>query len=394
VETREIDERLRRYTAAEHRIGANLQELEQHSVYQLLRTGVLTGKTAAALGKATTDDAGLWELFSLLGSALDRVRLLRGTGNRIGGDDRRAIAELLNTKSIVLDTHEIPLGERSLTTAATHDQRISIEALIARMSSLYEPIRDVVTHSETVLRGVLPRLNSAETTVTRLRKEAGALGLSTIELDRIDETIARVRDLSLTDPLAIPADVRSSFDQAIHDVAATIAAERSSHDELAHDIAAASDLLDACRELIAQANRGREEALAKVAQPRGLRQAPSIDALDGDRGLASRLEPVLASQEPWQVVRRRLDEWSKSATRFRDQLAGVAAANAQPIEKRNELRGRLAAFRAKMAATGYSEDLVLRDLSAEAHNELFTSPTDLIRAERLVTEFGKRLAST
>jgi hypothetical protein len=45
-----------------------------------------------------------------------------------------------------------------------------------------------------------------------------------------------------------------------------------------------------------------------------------------------------------------------------------------------------------MAAIGLSEDLVLRDISAEAHNELFTSPTDLVRAERLVTEFSNRLA--
>ena len=49
METREIDARLQRYTASEHRIGSNLQELEQHSVYQLLTTDVLTGETAKAL---------------------------------------------------------------------------------------------------------------------------------------------------------------------------------------------------------------------------------------------------------------------------------------------------------------------------------------------------------
>ena len=94
-----------------------------------------------------------------------------------------------------------------------------------------------------------------------------------------------------------------------------------------------------------------------------------------------------------QSTRRELDSWSVGATRLRDQLARVVASNRAPLEKRNELRGRLGAFRAKMAATGFSEDLVLRDISAEAHNELFTSPTDLVRAERLVTEFGNRLAT-
>jgi len=393
VEMPEIDTRLQRYTAAEHRIGANLQELEQHSVYQLLTTDVLTGKTARALGAVNDADPSLWQLFTLLSSALDRARTLRGTGNRVRNEVRLELAQQLGSASILIDSHDIPLGERGLTGASTRQEHLSIEALIDRMSALYEPVRNVVTHAERVLRDALPRLNSAEATVARLRADAMALGVDTVDLDRIDETIARIRDLSLTDPLSIPANARSSFDDAIRGASATIAAARASHDALAADIAGASQLLDECRDLIAQASAYRAETLRKVALPIGLRQPPSIDAIDGERGLATKLDPILASSQPWQAVRRSLDGWSTGATRLRDQLRRVAQANQAPLEKRNELRGRLSAFRAKMAATGFSEDPVLRDISAEAHNELFTSPTDLVRAERLVTEFGNRLAN-
>ncbi len=386
--------RLQRYTAAEHRIGANLQELEQHSVYQLLTTDVLTGATAKALAAVDDAEPNLWRLFTLLGTALDEARRIRGTDARINERDRLALAERLGTASVLIGTEDIPLGERGLTGASTREERLSIEALIDRMSALYEPVRDVVTHAEAVLRGVLPRLNSAEATINRLRKDALALGLDAIDLDRIDETIARVRELSLTDPLSIPPGAKQSFDQAIHAATARIAAARSSHDELATDIAAASDLLDECRDLIAQAEMQRVEALAKIAQPIGLRQPPGPAAIDGERGLANRLEPILSSTEPWHVVRAELDAWSSIARRLRDQLLRVVEANRHPLEKRDELRGRLAAFRAKMAATGHSEDLVLRDISAEAHNELFTTPTDLVRAERLVSEFGNRLATS
>lgn len=386
--------RLQRYTAAEHRIGANLQELEQHSVYQLLTTDVLTGKTAKALATMNDADPGLWALFMLLGSTLDEARRLRGTGSRIDQADRTALGELLGSESVVIDRDTVPLAERKLTSAPISEERISIEALIERMSRLYEPVRDVVTHSEAVLREVLPRLNSAEATVRRLRTDAAALGVTSVELDRIEETIARIRDLSLTDPLSIPADAKRAFDAAIQSAAAVIAAARTSHDELAADMAAASDLLDECRDLIAQAEASRAEAMSKIAQPVGLRRPPSMEAVDGDRGLANRLEPILASSAPWQTVRRDLDVWSATATGLRDQLVRVVDANRLPMRKRDELRGRLAAFRAKMAGTGNSEDLVLRDISAEAHNELFTSPTDLVRAERLVTEFGNRLAES
>ena len=392
METHEIDRRLQRYTAAEHRIGANLQELEQHSVYQLLTTDVLTGTTAKALAGVQDADPNLWELFTLLSSALEAARNLRGSGSRIDSASRQDLAHRLGTASVLIATEDIPLAERDLTAASSRQEHITIEALIDRMSSLYEPIRDVVSHAERILRDVLPRLNSAESTVNRLRAEAQQLNLDTVDLDQIDETIGRIRELSLTDPLSIPPNARSSFDDAIHDATERIAAARTSHDELASDIAAASDLLDECRDLIEQASSGRAAALVKIAQPQGLRQPPSLDAIDGPRGLDSRLQPILRSTQPWQAVRAQLDSWSATATRFRNQLQRVKQANARPLEQRDELRGRLTAFRAKMAATGFSEDLVLRDLSAEAHNELFTSPTDLVRAERLVTEFGNRLA--
>ncbi len=394
VETGEIDRRLQRYTAAEHRIGANLQELEQHSVYQLLTTDVLTGATAKALASVNDANPNLWQLFTLLGSALDAARKLRGTGARLRNEDRLELAERLGTASILIGSEDIPLGERGLTGSSLREEHISIEGLIDRMSALYEPVRDVVTHAEKVLRETLPRLNSAESTVTRLRKDAQSLGVDTVDLDRIDETIARIRDLSLTDPLSIPANARRSFDDAIHAASATIAAARASHDSLASDIASASDLLDECRDLIAQADSSRSETITKIVQPIGLRRPPSIDAIDGDRGLAAKLDPIVGSSQSWQSIRRSLDVWATTATRLRDQLKRVAEANRAPLEKRNELRGRLSAFRAKMAATGFSEDLVLRDISAEAHNELFTSPTDLVRAERLVTEFGNRLAAS
>jgi len=394
VETQEIDRRLQRYTATEHRIGANLQELEQHSVYQLLTTDVLTGTTAKAFAAFTAADPNLWELFTLFSTTLDTARRLRGTGTRLRNEDRIELGLLLQSNMVLIRSENVPLADRGLTGASTRDEKVSIETLIQRMSGLYEPVRDAVTHAEEVLRDALPRLNSAETTTAKLREQARSLGIDTLDLDRIDRTIASIRDLSLTDPLSIPKDARESFDEAIRGAANRIALARSSHDKLASDMAAASAVLDECRDLIAQAGRYRSDSIAKISQPFGLRQPPNVAAIDGPGGLAERLQPILNSAQPWQAVRNQLDIWSQGANRFRDQLQRVVDANKRPLQKREELRGRLIAFRAKMAATGYSEDLVLRDISAEAHNELFTAPTDLSRAERLVTEFGNRLAAS
>ncbi|MEE9416722.1 MAG: hypothetical protein V3V01_15665, partial [Acidimicrobiales bacterium] len=74
-----------------------------------------------------------------------------------------------------------------------------------------------------------------------------------------------------------------------------------------------------------------------------------------------------------------------------EQLVRAYAANALPLRRRDEIRGLLSAYWAKAAAVGRAEDPLLSDLHDDAHNELFTSPTDVARAEMLVSGFGGAL---
>ena len=46
-----------------------------------------------------------------------------------------------------------------------------------------------------------------------------------------------------------------------------------------------------------------------------------------------------------------------------------------------------------MSGVGRSEDAALTELSDEVHNELYTSPSDLDRAERLLAEFTAMMAT-
>lgn len=389
----EIDARLQEYTAAEHRIGANLHELEDHAVYQLLTSGVLQGRTAKALEPVGNADPTLWELFSTLNTTLDRARAIRGTKGWVGGTDLRDLVELLTTPSVVLREYSVPLAERGLTGDADREERTTVAGLIERMRSIYEPLRDTISHADRVLTGLLPRLSSADRTLAALRTDVDELGLDRTQLDSITETIERIRDLSLTDPLSIPTDVHESVTGALHDGAASVAGARASHDAIAHDLTEAADVLDRCRSLIATATSDRERALRKVVVAETLPTPPNLNAVDGPRGLAAALKPISRATGPWQKTRRELDSWLSRAERLERQLASVAARIREPLDRRDELRGRLRAFRAKMSGVGLGEDSTLSELSDEVHNELFTAPADLDRAERLLHDFSARLTS-
>ncbi len=391
MQTREIDLRLQQYTAAEHRIAANLHELDSHSVYQLLTNDDLVGQTATQLNPALNADPSLWQMYHLLESTLAEARRVRADG-RITTADREHLAQLLGGSSVALSSDPIGFANRDLTSAATTERRVSIDALINLMRSVYEPLRDGVAQADQVIRRVLPRLNAVTTSVGRTTAEALDLGVATGEAQRINRLVNDLRERCLTDPLSVSVADSVEVDQLVHRFSESVAQARASHDALIGDLAAAHALLDECRSLLNAAQRHLTDATLRVADPIGMRNPPTTAIIDGPQGLAAMLTPIATSSEPWQTIRRRLEAWSVTADRLAHQLRQVESANRQPLDRRDELRGRLSAFRAKMAGTATGTNDVLHELAAEAYNELFTAPTDLARAARLVSELGEQIA--
>ena len=65
-----------------------------------------------------------------------------------------------------------------------------------------------------------------------------------------------------------------------------------------------------------------------------------------------------------------------------------------PLAARNELRGRLDAYRAKANALGLLEEPRLCALYDQAHTSLYTAPTDLAAAIGLVEQYQQALSHT
>jgi hypothetical protein len=93
-------------------------------------------------------------------------------------------------------------------------------------------------------------------------------------------------------------------------------------------------------------------------------------------------------------MRTDIDSWFALAERLRSQLKRAVHINSAPLDSRDELRGRLAAYRAKASALGRSSERALDDLAADAHEELYTTPIDLDRAARLVQDYAAALRTS
>ena len=393
METERIDELLTRYEAAERRISANLIELEDHPTYVLLSKGTggtstLSGITAQRAEPVMASAPLLWDWFHKYGIGVAEARSVRNDG-RMNGERRTRLAEMLSGDSIVLSQAEIPMSERGLLETGEQVEMVSLEDLLTKMREAYEPIRDLVAEVDALWRDVLPRTEAATITLGRLEASVAELNVVEPSITRARRKLDHISSLLVDDPLQLTADSGAELDDLVNEAATTLAELRRGFDQLDGDLAATERQLAEVRVLRARAEKAYEEATTKITNVTDVVRVPSADAIDGPNGLAARADALRADATgSWQARRAALDTWSTRCEALRNQLQRAEDANEVPLRRRSELRGLLAAYWVKAAAVGGAEDAALTELHDQAHNELFTAPTDLAAAEGLVAAFG------
>ena len=296
--------------------------------------------------------------------------------------ERRArLVELLTGAAVLVDVTDTPLRDRDLLDPQRSETKVSIEDLLGRLRDLYEPLRDGVAAIDAVWRDVLPRLDAADVTAGELAGAVSELGTPEPTVGRLERLVVEVRKQVMDDPLGLDPDIGTELDRLAADAARHVGDLRRSHAELDSDLARTEVLVAEARSLRSRAAVALAEARAKIVQPADLAQVPSESATDE---LARRGHDLRSSDEPWQHVRAKLDAFLRLAERLVAQLTEAERRNRHPIEHRDQLRGLLSAYRAKAAAQGLIELPTVTDLTDEAHNELYTSPTNLERAAGLV----------
>ncbi len=391
LETDKIDELLARYTAAEARIAANLLELDEHPTFKILAGGGLRGATLAKVGSAMERSPDLWRWLSQLQRVLADARDIRDDG-RMNSERRARITELLTGRSILLHVDERSLAQRGLLDAGQTNVRSTIEHLLAQMREAYEPIRDGVAAVDQVWTEVVPRTDSGATTLQRLQAEADRLGLREPTLSVLDRRLSEVRSALAEDPLSLSGTFAADLETLVGDATRQMASIARGYDELDGDIAATETQLAELRVLRNRAAAAHTQSSTKIKRADNLVHTPDVAIIDGAGGLASLADAIRAdASSNWQQKRQQLDAWMAKTIALREQLTRAYDLNVAPLRKRDELRGLLAAYWAKAAALGRAEEASLSDLHDDAHNELFTSPTDLDRASMLVGTFGTAL---
>ncbi|WP_131740444.1 hypothetical protein [Actinomadura roseirufa] len=391
----EADRTLAHLRDEKERIGSALLELEAHQGYRLLQGSALEGETRRLQSTVRSRMASLWSLFDLYGGVLGAAEELRARHSRPGQAHLAELTRLLAGPSVELPAEEVPLERRTLLSAPS-GERLTLQDVVARMTPQYQEVARMVAGLDAVWSALLSRLAEAEAERNAAETLLDALGGTDPVLARLTAGLGSAAATVRSDPMALARDGRADTAR-LDELHAALVERRRALEEADRLRAGFADrlrgiavVLDLVREAEAEALAHRAEVLDKIASP-VLPDVPRPAAALTDRLAAVGAPGRMAGAEGgWHDLATRVVDLERAAD---DALARVREAGGVIrglLDRREELRGRLEAYRVKAARLGLAEDTELARIYDRARGLLWSSPCDL--RESTVTLAGYQQA--
>ncbi|MEU0024779.1 hypothetical protein [Streptomyces sp. NPDC006335] len=402
----EVDRALARLGAEHEAIETSLLALQDHAGRRLLEGADLTGVTKERWESADASITLLWAYFDAYSDALRSAREIRSRRRWSSREDLVELTELLRGESVTVAgsataTANAPTLHGS---SGKLSERFSLVTLVERMNELYATSLDMVVAADAVWSALPARIDLLSAELQRTRQLAHSVGVRPGEhpagddLERITRTLTSLREQVISDPLAFWQRAQGSsapgggkpdttaYDRearALEEVRREIDAVLTVRQDAEARLVRLRDVLSRADRTLAEARIARVEVLAKIAAtevpvvsgpPTVLQEQLATAAEYRRHAQWNRLSPLLESLE-----QKAEDE----LLRARESLTAVTA----PLAVRAELRGRLDAYKAKVARHGLAEDPFLIERYDAARRMLWSAPCDLRVAEQAVLRY-------
>lgn len=376
--------------ASRDRIASSMYTVDTHPLRERLDAGTYTGATDRFRRDLGGEVNLLWARFGTLRDLLERATTLRSAGRSAEAE----LTALLTGPTVGLDADGLPVDPGSTTPTAS---RVTLTDFAGQTESRCGDVLHklgALEKSQAVLTMEYARATAAVEEVAALAASLGEPGA----VPPLRAAAAEIEALDLTDPLgaapsgAVGGAAKTRFDRlataglAARDGLAAVVAARDGYQARRSALAARIDEVEAAERAVAQA---QSLAAEKIATP-GLGPVPAAATVL--RGRLKQLDDAAAGAR-WRKVAADLSTVESTADDALKRAGDARAAADGLIARRDELRGRLEAYRAKAVASRLAENGQLAPLFADAHTVLFTAPCDLRAATRAVHAYQTTLAS-
>lgn len=378
----EIDNELASRGREIEAISATLLELDKHPGLVLLRGFPPTGETERRWRPIEQALELMWEDFGRVREILEVAHAIRARRHKPTDADRTELTRLLRDRPHEVSRTPIPMAQRTLTGPTEQVLFVGIADTLDRMRTTFPEIAEFLDAVDAVNSRVLAALTPVQ---TRLDQFGGV----TAELRAIAEGVTDLLGRSATDPLALTPDRINSraaeLAQRLDREAQGLAELRELSSDWPAAIARTRSRLDSIGDAVERAARARERAQEKI------RTAPLPVPPDETGTLRTELDALAAGPSGGPAalslleLSRRIDAALARAEGAVDLAQGL-------LDRRAELRGRLAAYQVKAARLGVSEQQDVLSANRIAAGLLDRKPCDLAAATRAITDYQQVIA--
>jgi hypothetical protein len=383
----EIDAALANAQAAVAKLGTALFELDAERERRRDQLPHLTGSSEAAWSNTGSQLSVLWAWYRCLASTVEAISDRR-QATSLRAADLTEIWGLLTTPSIEVPLDSRELARTCLPQSDTVADRAPIALLVRAISAGYEQAAETIASLFAAIDMALPRLEELDRSISTAIDQAVSAGV------RIPNEVLALRhqlddlwDRTSSDPLFLDIEQIPLLAAAVESARTNLAeatAPLANIDELLDDLAASLDAgedeIRAAKAAVGTANEKIEGANVGPADVVALERAANQYRAQLDQARTG-----AANDRPGALRTARALESTIAA--LRSDASRLSSAAAEPIAMRQELRGRLDAYRAKAYSLGRGEDSHLDQLYRAAQDMLYTAPCDLAGAERRLAAY-------
>jgi hypothetical protein len=368
-------------------IRENLVELDRSFGKRVLEGANLAGETKQCWTAAAAELTAVWQLFDQYSAVVDRAVEITGRFRK-PGPRLAEVTELLAGKSVRLAATRSPHARRDLTDGS--DGQLTVAEAVEEMKHTFADVAGVVNSVASVWNQVGDQLQQVQTDLAQARQQAAGFndGELTTALAVAEQDLGDLQELLNCDPLALwhdgAVDVRR-FDELAREAAVVTSRAR----ELAGLREDADGRIGVTAAAVAAAERARQDALAAWQRSGAKILVSAVPGLPEVASLADRMAALdkLKAAGRWTRLSSELDVIDQQAAAVAEQCRQAERAAAALLDRRDELRGLLDAYRARAAKLGAAENRDLEERHQRARGLLWTAPCDLSAAADAVTSF-------
>jgi chromosome segregation ATPase len=281
-----------------------------------------------------------------------------------------------------------PFGQRQLTTGASTN--LTLRAAVSDMKRAYADASALYSAAETIWNEVSDGLRQAGAALEDAQRTSAGLADDALAgaLAAADTSLTNLRETLNTDPLALWGAGRADTTR-LDRLREQVAAVAARANELARLRDGAGRRIAALAAAIAAARAARQDAAAAQDRAAAKIAAAAPQPLPDLGGLTSALSalPDLQAAGRWARLDSELDALEKDTATATQRCREADRAAVAQLDRREELRGLLDAYKAKAAGLGAAENAELEAAYEQARGVLWTAPCDLAVAAAAVTAY-------